>query len=185
MQTQNFKSITQQALALFATVCIRSVVPILALTILTGTPLFAQIKKTKHMEKGIKTAKVKTFNLGAASEHANNLISQAYSVNGTIYISGQYSHDTTDAVTGVGDFAAQVRQTLKNIDRVLAGFNVTKSNIADMTVYLTNPPEQSAPLVPLLQEYMGKHRPAATVIGVTGLWYPEQLIEIRVVAHTN
>ena len=137
------------------------------------------------MEKGNSTATVKTFNLGSASEHADNLISQGYSVNGTIYISGQYSHDTTDAVTGVGDFAAQVRQTLKNIDRVLAGFNVTKSNIADMTIYLTNPPEQSGPLVPLLQEYMGKHRPAGTVIGVTGLWYPEQLIEIRVVAHEN
>lgn len=137
------------------------------------------------MEKVIKTAKVKTFNLGAASEYANILISQGYSVNGTIYISGQYSHDTTDAVTGVDDFAAQVRQTLKNIDRVLAGFDATKSDIADMIIYLTNPPEQSAPLVPLLQDYMGEHRPAATVIGVTSLWYPEQLIEIRVVAHAS
>ena len=137
------------------------------------------------MEKEITTAKIKTFNLGAASEHADNLISQGYSVNGTIYVSGQYAHDTTDAVTGVGDFASQVRQTLKNIDRVLAGFNATKSNIADMIIYLTNPPKQSGPLVPLLQEYMGKHRPAATVIGVTSLWYPEQLIEIRVVAHAN
>jgi enamine deaminase RidA (YjgF/YER057c/UK114 family) len=137
------------------------------------------------MEKEITTSKVKTFNLGAASEHADNLISQGYSVNGIIYISGQYSHDTTDAVTAVGDFAAQVRQTVKNIDLVLAGFNVTKYNIADMTIYLTNPPEQAVPLVPLLQEYLGKHRPAATVIGVTSLWYPEQLIEIRVVAHAN
>jgi len=138
------------------------------------------------MEKGITTtSKVKTFNLGTASEHANELISQGYMVNGTIYISGQYAHDTTDAVTGVGDFVAQVRQTLKNIDRVLAGFNVTKYNIADLIIYLTNPPEQSAPLVPLLQEYLSEHRPAATVIGVTALWYPEQLIEIRVVAHAN
>ncbi|TSJ36445.1 RidA family protein [Mucilaginibacter corticis] len=137
------------------------------------------------MEQSNTTAKVKTFNLGAASEYANILISQGYSVNGMIYISGQYAHDTSDAVTGVGDFAAQVRQTLKNIDLVLAGFDVTKTNIADMIIYLTNPPEQSGPLVPLLQEYMGEHRPAATVIGVTGLWYPEQLIEIRVVAHAN
>jgi 2-iminobutanoate/2-iminopropanoate deaminase len=137
------------------------------------------------METATTASKVKTFNLGASSEYANILISQGYSVNGMIYISGQYAHDTTDAVTGVGDFEAQVRQTLKNIDRVLAGFNVTKSNIADMIIYLTNPPEQSGPLVPLLQEYMGEHRPAATVIGVTSLWYPEQLIEIRVVAHTE
>ena len=137
------------------------------------------------METAPTTAKVTTFNLGAASEHANSLISQGYSVNGTIYISGQYSHDTEDAVVGVGDFAAQVRQTLKNVDRVLAVFYVTKSNIAEVVVYLTNPREQAALLAPLLQEYMGAHRPAGTVIGVTGLWYPEQLIEIRVVAHAN
>ena len=137
------------------------------------------------METVPMASKVITFNLGAASEHANTLISQGYSVNGTIYISGQYAHDTQDAVVGVGDFEVQVRQTLKNIDRVLAGFHVTKSNIAEMVVYLTNPREQSALLAPLLQEYMGEHRPAGTVIGVTGLWYPEQLIEIRVVAHTN
>ena len=137
------------------------------------------------METTSTTAKVTTFNLGAASEHANTLISQGYCVNGTIYVSGQYSHDTEDAVTGVGDFEAQVRQTLKNIDRVLAGFHVTKSSIAEVVIYLTNPGEQAALLAPLLQEYMGAHRPAGTVIGTTGLWYPEQLIEIRVVVHAN
>ena len=162
----------------------KKAVIILVVTLITNSN-FAQIKKPKNMEKATTTAKVTTFNLGPASEYANTAISQGYSVNGTVYISGQYSHDTTDAVTGVGDFDAQVRQTIKNIDKVLAGFNLDRSNIADMIIYLTNPPEQAAPLVPLLQEFVGDHRPAATVIGVTSLWYPEQLIEIRVVAHAN
>lgn len=162
----------------------RNIAQILALVVLTTVPALAQTKKTKQMETVPKTSKVITYNLGAASE-ANTLISQGYSVNGTIYISGQYSHDTEDTVVGVGDFEAQVRQTLKNIDRVLAGFHVTKSNIAEVVVYLTNPREQSALLAPLLQEYLGEPRPAGTVIGVTGLWYPEQLIEIKVVAHAN
>lgn len=163
----------------------KNIAMILALAALAAGPAFAQTKKTKHMETALTTAKVTTFNLGAASEHANTLISQGYRVNGTIYVSGQYAHDTEDAVTGAGNLEAQVRQTLKNIDRVLAGFHVTKSNIAEMVIYLTNPPGQSAALVPLLQEYLGAHRPAATVLGVTGLWYPEQLIEVRVVAHVD
>lgn len=137
------------------------------------------------METTPTTAKVTTFDFGAASENANTLITQGYCVNGTIYISGQYSHDTQDAVVGVGDFEAQVRQTLKNIDKVLAGFHVTKTNIAEVVVYLTNPREQAGPLTPLMQEYFGAHRPAGTVLGTTGLWYPEQLIEIRVIAHAN
>ena len=163
----------------------KNIAKILALALLAAGPACAQTKKTKPMETTPTTAKVTTFNLGAASEHANSLISQGYCVNGTIYISGQYSHDTQDAVVGAGNFEAQVRQTLKNIDRVLAGFHVTKANIAEVVVYLTNPREQALALAPLLQEYLGAHRPAGTVIGVTGLWYPEQLIEIRVVAHAN
>lgn len=137
------------------------------------------------METTPTTSQVTTFNFGTASENANTLISQGYCVNGTIYISGQYAHDMQDAVVGVGDFEAQVRQTLTNIDKVLAGFHVTKANIAELVVYLTNPREQAAPLTPLLQEYLGAHRPAGTVLGTTGLWYPEQLIEIRVIAHAN
>jgi len=183
METKNLKSISRKSL--FAIVRMRNIAPILALAMLTAVPALAQIKKTKHMEKTPATSKVATFNFGVASDQANTLISQGYSVNGTIYISGQYSHDATDAVVGAGDFEAQVRLTLKNIDRVLAGFHVTKSNIAEMVIYLTNPREQSASLAPLLHEYMGQHRPAGTVIGVTGLWYPEQLIEIRVIAHAN
>lgn len=158
---------------------------LLAVAFLSSSNSFAQIKNTKNMEKVTNTANVKTFNFGLASENANTLISQGYSVNGTVYISGQYSHDTTDEVTGVGDFEFQVKQTLKNIDKVLAGFNLDRKNIAEMTIYLTNPQEQAAPLVPLLQKFVGDHRPAGTVIGVTGLWYPEQLIEIRVIAHAN
>ena len=128
---------------------------------------------------------IATYNHGAGSAEANAIISQGYRINDTIYISGQYSHDMKGVIVGVGDFDAQARQTLENIDRVLAGFNVKRSNIADLVVYLTNPREQSEPLVPILQEYLGDHRPAATVIGTTGLYYQQQLIEIRVVAHTD
>ena len=127
-------------------------------------------------------SKVTTYN---PSEEDNAIISQGYSVNGTIYVSGQYSHDTQGAFVGEGDFEVQARQTLENLDRVLAGFNVTKSNVAELVIYLTNPREQSELLAPLLKEYVGDHRPAATVIGVTGLWFPQQLLEIRAVAHTD
>ncbi len=133
---------------------------------------------------GVKS-KVTTFNFGAGSAEANTVISQGYRVNDTIYISGQYSHDMKGVMVGVGDFNAQARQTLENVDRVLAGFHVKRSNIAELVVYLTKPREQSEPLIPILQEYLGDHRPAGTVIGTTGLYYPEQLIEIRVVAHTE
>ncbi|MBA4536676.1 RidA family protein [Bacillus aquiflavi] len=112
-------------------------------------------------------------------------ITQGYSVNGTIYISGQFSHDMEGAFIGKGDIEAQTRQTLENLDRVLAGFSVTKSNLAYVEIYLTNAQEHFEPVVRLFKEYVGQHRPAGSLIGVTYLASPEQLIEISAVAHTD
>jgi enamine deaminase RidA (YjgF/YER057c/UK114 family) len=126
-------------------------------------------------------ANVKTYDHGLW-DHG---ITQGYSVNGTIYISGQFSHDMEGAFIGEGDIEAQTRQTLENLDRVLEGFGVTKSNLAYMEIYLTNAQEHFEPVLRLFKEYVGQHRPAGSLIGVTYLASPEQLIEISAVAHTD
>ncbi|MEK5236251.1 RidA family protein [Paenibacillus sp. FSL L8-0470] len=125
-------------------------------------------------------ANVKTYN----HDLWDHGITQGYSVNGTIYISGQFSHDTEGAFVGEGDIEVQTRQTLENLDRVLAGFGVTRSNLAYVEVYLTNAQDFETCLK-LFKEYMGDHRPAGSLIGVTFLAYPEQRIEISAVAHTD
>lgn len=112
-------------------------------------------------------------------------ITQGYSVNGTIYISGQFSHDKEGMFVGEGDIEAQTIQTLENLDRVLEGFGVTKSNLAYVEIYLTNPQEHSERVIDLFKEYVEKHRPAGSLIGVTYLAFPEQLIEVKAVAHTD
>ena len=137
------------------------------------------------VKAGGRSTSVATFNFGAGSAEANAVISQGYRVKDTVYISGQYSRDVNGRFVGAGDFDAQVRTTLTNIDRVLAGFKLKRSNIAEFVVYLTDPRTQSERLIPLIQNYLGDHRPAGTVLGTTGLFYPEQLIEIRVVAHAD
>jgi len=112
-------------------------------------------------------------------------ISQGYSVNGTVYISGQFSHDMQGTFIGEGDIEAQTRKTLEILDRVLAGFGVTRSNLAYVEIYLTNAQEHFEPCVRLFKEYMGDHRPAGSLIGVNYLASPVQLIEISAVAHTS
>ncbi|MDQ0658252.1 RidA family protein [Paenibacillus sp. W2I17] len=112
-------------------------------------------------------------------------VAQGYSVNGTIYIAGQFSHDMQGTFIGVDDIEAQVRQTLDNLDRVLAGFNVTKSNIAELEILLVHPQEHLEPCVAVYKDYIGAHRPAVTMVGTSGLAFPHQLIEIRAVAHTD
>lgn len=124
---------------------------------------------------------VKTFDHGLW-DHG---ITQGYSVNGTIYISGQFSHDAEGSLIGKDNIEAQTRQTLENLDHVLKGFGVTKSNLAYMEIYLTNVQEHSEPVIRLFKEYLGQHRPAGSLIGVNYLAFPEQLIEISAVAHTD
>lgn len=126
----------------------------------------------------------KTYFHGVSWEEGNG-ISQGYSINGTLYISGQLSHDLESNFVGAGDIELQTRQTLENLDRVLAGFGANKSNLAYVEIYLTNVEEHSESCIKLFHEYMGQHRPAGSLIGVTALAFPEQLIEISAIAHTD
>lgn len=109
-------------------------------------------------------------------------VTQARRAGGTIYVSGQFSHDMQGEFVGEGDFEAQARQSLANLDKVLAGFGVGKAQLAEMVVYLTQPREHFEPYVRLHKEYVQGHRPATTLIGVSGLAFTQQLIEIRAVA---
>lgn len=126
-------------------------------------------------------ANVKTYNHNLW-DHG---ITQGYSVNDTIYISGQFSHNKEGMFVGEGDIEAQTRQTLENLDCVLEGFGVTKSNLAYVELYLTNQQEHFESVIGMFMEYIGEHRPAGSSIGVTYLAFPEQLIEVRAVAHTD
>lgn len=89
---------------------------------------------------------VQIYSHGVPWEEAFS-VAQGYSVNGTIYIAGQFSHDMQGTFIGEGDIEAQVRQTLDNLDRVLAAFDVTKSNIAELEIFLVHPQEHLEPCV--------------------------------------
>ncbi|MDQ0229177.1 RidA family protein [Metabacillus malikii] len=112
-------------------------------------------------------------------------ISQGYSVDNTIYISGQFSYNQEGQFTGTDDIEAQTRLTFENLDRILKEFNVTKNNLAYVELYLTKPEAHFDTVINMYKEYIGTHRPAGSLIGVTYLAFPEQLIEISAVAHTD
>src|SRR5690606_39030960 len=102
------------------------------------------------------------FDHGVAWEEGNS-VTQGYCVNGTIYISGQFSHDQDGFIDG--DIETQTRLTLENLDRVLKGFGVTKSNLAYMEIYLTNPQAHFEPCLRVFKDYLEGHRPAGSLIG--------------------
>ena len=129
----------------------------------------------------INMKKISTFN----HDLWDHGISQGFRVDGTIYISGQFSHDSEGTFIGEGNIEAQTRQTLANLDLVLEGFNITRSNLAYLEIYLTNAQEHTGPAIGIFKEYMEEHRPAGSLIGVDHLASPEQLIEISAIAYTD
>ncbi|WP_046212418.1 RidA family protein [Paenibacillus wulumuqiensis] len=112
-------------------------------------------------------------------------ISQGYRVDNTIHISGQFSHNAQGEFVGAGDIRAQMLQTLANLDAVLAEFGAARSNLAYVELYLTNAQEHGEIAIELFKEYIGEHRPAGSMIGVTYLALPEQWVEARAVAHID
>lgn len=110
-------------------------------------------------------------------------ISQGYRVDNTLHISGQFSHNSEGEFVGADDIRAQMLQTLENLDTVLKEFGATRSNLAYVEIYLTRAQEHGEIAIELFKEYVGEHRPAGSMIGVTYLAFPEQWVEVSAVAH--
>ena len=93
-------------------------------------------------------------------------------------ISGQVAHDAAGRLVGGDDVAEQARQALRNIDALVVAGGATKSDIARITVYLTEIDDR--PAVALArEEYFGEHRPASTLVEVSALAFPELRVEIE------
>lgn len=109
---------------------------------------------------------------------------QAWRVEGArtlLFVSGQGPVDANGAVVGEGDFEAQVRTTIANLETVLTAAGGSLDAIVKMTTYLTDV-SQLADYARIRTELVTGTPPASTVIGVSGLAFPGMQIEIDVVA---
>ncbi|KOV74823.1 endoribonuclease L-PSP [Streptomyces sp. AS58] len=111
--------------------------------------------------------------------------SQAVQAGDTLYVSGQLSHDSAGAFVGTGDFELQVRTTLGNLDRVLEHFGATRGQIVETTILVRNLREHFDTVARLHAEYVGERRPTSTVMGVSDLALPDQLVEIGAVVRLD
>jgi reactive intermediate/imine deaminase len=98
-----------------------------------------------------------------------------------LHLSGQVAQDAGGNLVGAGDIAAQTRQVLENLRRVLASAGGTMDDIAKVTVFLTD----MAGLMEVHRvraEFFRPPYPASTLVQVAALVRPEYLIEIEAVA---
>ena len=102
-----------------------------------------------------------------------------------IHVSGQLAFDEAGGFPHPGDFAAQLKRTHANMDRVLAHYGATRRQIVSQTLYVVDLGRHAAATAEANLAYFDGHRPASTVLGVTELTLPGQLLEIAFVVDTR
>ena len=96
-------------------------------------------------------------------------------------ISGQIADATDGEIVGVGDAEEQARQCLRNIDALLEAAGAARTDIVRIGVYLTDMGDRAA-VARARAEYFGDHKPASTLVEVSGLVAPELKVEIEATA---
>ncbi|MFI9317357.1 RidA family protein [Streptomyces althioticus] len=128
------------------------------------------------------TSDVFSYGIPAESDFG---YAQAIRSGDLVHVSGQLAFDEAGGFPNPGDFAAQVRRTHTNMDRVLAHYGATRNQIATQTLYVLDLARHAAATAEANLAYFGGHRPASTVLGVTELTLPGQLVEIAFVVDTR
>jgi 2-iminobutanoate/2-iminopropanoate deaminase len=121
------------------------------------------------------------FGFGVPWEDAANY-SQAVRAGNLLFISGQLSHAPNGRFLHADDFAGQATVTLENLDRVLSQFGAKRSDVVEVNVFIVDIRAHFDAALEGVKRYFGEHRPANNTIGVDGLAFPEQLIEIAATA---
>lgn len=120
---------------------------------------------------------------------------QAIKTGDTVYVSGQLSHDDAgnmvapaplDAAGRIadhGNMGPQMAQSYANIAKVLAGYGLTMDSIVEEVLYVTDMDAAFAVAGEVRKAaYGGMPVVASTILVTPRLAFPDQLIEIKVIA---
>lgn len=103
--------------------------------------------------------------------------------NGMLYISGQLSLDMDTREVVKGGVREHTLQALKNVERVLTTAGLTRRNVVQCRVYVTDVADWGE-VNDAYGEFFGEHRPARIIVPVPGLHFG-CLVEIEAVAELN
>ncbi|WP_435188760.1 RidA family protein [Streptomyces sp. bgisy126] len=98
----------------------------------------------------------------------------------TLYVSGQTATSAEGKPEHEGDMAAQLALSVDNLEAVLAGAGMTLANLVRLNVYTTDV-DLLFPHYGVLAARLGAAgvAPATTMLGVTRLAVPGQLVELE------
>ena len=100
-----------------------------------------------------------------------------------LYLSGKTSTDADGTTLHKGDIVAQFAKAWENLKDALAAADMAPSNIVRLNLYTTNVAafmEKAEEIVPIWASE--GIQPAATLLGIAGLFDPDLMVEIEATA---
>ncbi|WP_371224524.1 RidA family protein [Roseovarius sp. 2305UL8-3] len=99
-----------------------------------------------------------------------------------VHLTGQVAWDADGNLIGGTDAEAQTHAALDHIERILDALGGTLDDIVSLTTYFTRDGDQAAISRARAARLKAEFGPAATGVRVAGLWAPEILVELTVIA---
>jgi enamine deaminase RidA (YjgF/YER057c/UK114 family) len=120
---------------------------------------------------------------------------QAIKHGDTIYVAGQFAHDGADLVapapldehgkvTGYGNMGEQMQQTYRNAETLLRRFGASLADVVEEVLYVLDIDAAFQVAGQVRKAAYGREDPqvTSTMVGTPRLAFPEQLIEIKLIA---
>ncbi len=100
-----------------------------------------------------------------------------------LFTAGACPLDESGATVAPGDVAAQAEQVMANLRTALRAAGADLDNVLKTTVYVaTRKREDIVAAWDVVRRHFGDHDAPSTLLGVSVLGYPDQLVEVEAVA---
>ena len=99
-----------------------------------------------------------------------------------LFTAGACPLDVDGNIVGPGDHLEQARAALRNLTTVLARFGARPEDLLKTTVYVVGDRSDLVAVWNVVAAGLEPARPPSTLLGVSVLGYPDQLVEIEGIA---
>ncbi|MGO9857602.1 MAG: RidA family protein [Acidimicrobiales bacterium] len=100
-----------------------------------------------------------------------------------VFTAGACPLDGSAATVAPGDVRAQADQVMDNLRRALHSAGARLDDVVKTTVYVASSDRSDLTAAwDVVHRHFGAHEPPSTLVGVTVLGYPDQLVEVEAIA---